>query len=240
MINQDSVDNAVNKLSNTMRIYGETRARSMSLIDVDLEESVNNIDRAFDAKLESFHSLYEIAQQNNIINCFNFADTSAIILIRNARHHDTHSLFRSWNAEMLLNRGLKRMPGAKFLMVGYLPVFSDSTIAEYYIKLIDFYQRLDTDTGRIRNVDNTKKLFDQKLSFAKILNHAKNKRFPSQQIYLNLVPIFMSAVSRLFTALESNGYRAQGYDSGVFFEHFLNGPFINLEIPIYKTVTAPY
>lgn len=51
---------AVDKLSNTMRMYGEAKFKFEQLILVDKEEAINNLDRAFEAKLEAFHSLYDV------------------------------------------------------------------------------------------------------------------------------------------------------------------------------------
>lgn len=77
---------SLDKLCNTIRIYNEERIKSKSLFFVDKEEAINNLDRAFDAKLEAFHSLYDVTKTE--IKYFDYADTSLIILIRNAIHQE--------------------------------------------------------------------------------------------------------------------------------------------------------
>lgn len=236
-MNQEIAINAVDKLSNTMRIYGETRIHSIKLFDIDVEEAVNNIDRGFDSMLESFHGVYEFVQQNKLLNCFNYGDTSAIILLRNARHHVTDSLFKSWNAEMIRDGRLRKMEGASFLLAGYIPISEDSMIAEYYLKISDFFERLNHKS--VKNREEEKILFENELSFIDILNKADAERYPLDQVYINVIPIFMSAVSRLFSTLKDNCINFKGYDSEVFVEHFTIGPLNDLTQPMYKSINAP-
>ena len=100
-----------------MRIYGETKLDFERLKNIDVEEAINNLDRAFEAKLEAFHSLYDVT--NNDFAYFDCPETSTLIMLRNAIHHRNHLLFKSWNHEMILNDGIKKNLGAEFLMVSH-------------------------------------------------------------------------------------------------------------------------
>lgn len=71
---------AVDKLSNTMRMYGEARFNFERIKLIDKEEAINNLDRAFESKLEAFHSLYDVTKSD--FNYFEHADTALLILIR--------------------------------------------------------------------------------------------------------------------------------------------------------------
>ena len=88
-------ERAIGKLANSMRIYAEANARFNELKRVDLEEAIDNLDRAFEAKLEAFHSVYDV--DRSAFNYFEHADTALILLLRNAIHHRDHELFSSWN-----------------------------------------------------------------------------------------------------------------------------------------------
>ena len=55
---------AVDKLSNSMRIYGEASFNFFNLIKIDKEEAINNLDRAFESKLEAFHTLYDVTKKD--------------------------------------------------------------------------------------------------------------------------------------------------------------------------------
>lgn len=103
---------SIEKLSNAMRIYAENSENFHRLRLVDEEEAINNLDRAFEAKLEAFHSLYDVSKK--YVSYFDYADTNLLIVLRNAIHYRNHLLFRSWNSEMHLNGGMKKMSGALF------------------------------------------------------------------------------------------------------------------------------
>ena len=67
-------EQAINKLANAMRIYAEANARFDELKKVDLQEAIDNLDRTFEAKLEAFHSLYDVDKV--AFDYFEYADTA--------------------------------------------------------------------------------------------------------------------------------------------------------------------
>ena len=218
---------AIDRLSNSMRIYVETKINFEKLKNIDLEEAINNLDRAFEAKLEAFHSLYDITKSD--FNYFDNADTAVLIMLRNSIHHRNHLLFKSWNHEMLLNNGLKQNLGAEFLMASHT-ILNEEARMKYYYKLDDFYARIDPSLNspyleNRMSENNRGKLIDQlkfELNFNMVSEYASNNRYPSSQIYINVIPIFISAVCKVFKALKSNGVVFKGYDSKVYEEPFTN------------------
>lgn len=230
---------AVDKLSNTMRMYSETRFNFERLKLVDKEEAINNLDRAFEAKLEAFHSLYDVTKSD--FNYFEHADTALLILIRNAIHHRDHDLFISWNKEMLLNGGLERNNGAEFLLTSNR-VCDKPPVMQYYYKLEDVFFRLDKSLGspflenrmRTQQKEDLLKMLDEQLKFKDIVDYAKSERYPIKQIYLNLIPIFTSAVVKVFTELKSKGLRFEGYDAKVYEEPFTNELSVDYSVIDYK------
>lgn len=225
---------AIDKLANTMRIYVETKIDFERLKNIDLEEAINNLDRAFEAKLEAFHSLYDVTK--NDFNYFDHADTATLIMLRNAIHHRDHLLFRSWNYEMLLNNGLKKNLGAEFLMASHDVVDATHTM-RYYYKLDDFYARIDSSMNSPylenkmgeRNKDNLLLQLKSELNFDMVSNYAKNESYPTSQIYINIIPIFISAVAKIFKALKSKGIEFKGFDSKVYEKLFTNELKVNME-----------
>jgi hypothetical protein len=51
MTENHAIEGAISILANTMRLYVETHVRFAGLLNVDREEAINNLDRAFEAKL---------------------------------------------------------------------------------------------------------------------------------------------------------------------------------------------
>lgn len=220
-----------------MRLYAEASMRFKSLFLVDQEEAINNLDRAFEAKLESFHSVYDITKNEGYVDYFNHADTAMVIVLRNAIHHRNHLLFRSWNFEMHLNKGMEKMSGATFLLVNY-ELIGDGQKSQYYYKLEDFYKRLD-DPRMSKHREKLLNLFNSELQFNEITAKAKVERYPISQVYINVIPVFISAMSRLFSRLREEDIELRGFDSEVYSEHFSSNELVNLDQPKYKALALP-
>ncbi|AZN38233.1 hypothetical protein EJO50_16975 [Iodobacter ciconiae] len=230
---------SVDKLSNTMRMYGETNFHFERLKLIDIEEATNNLDRAFEAKLEAFHSLYDLTKPD--FNYFDHADTALLILIRNAIHHRDHDLFISWNKEMLINGGLEKKNGAEFLLVSNR-VCNRPPVMEYYYKLEDILYRID-ESRRSPFIENRMKPNQRKallekltvqLKFNDMINYSKYKKYPENQIYINLIPIFTSAVVKVFTELKSKGLEFTGDDAKAYEEAFTNELNVDYSVIDYK------
>lgn len=232
---------AIKKLANSMRIYVETHLDFHRLKNIDQEEAVDNLDRAFEAKLEAFHSLYDVSKSD--IDFFAHGDTAALILMRNAIHHRDHLLFRSWNRDMALDDGYKQYLGAEFLLAGY-DVLGSPARMRYFYKLEDFYLRVDESLSspyleKRMGVPNRKKLIgqlDSDLHFKDIKQRAKADRYPDGQVYINVMPIFISAVCRVFKALKVKGIEFVGFDAKAYEEPFTN----ELQVDFSRVVYEPF
>lgn len=225
---------AIDKLANTMRLYVETKLNFERLKNIDIEEAVNNLDRAFEAKLEAFHSLYDVT--NDDFEYFDCPETATLIMLRNAIHHRNHLLFKSWNYEILLNGGLEKNHGAEFLLASH-DVMSDIPKMKYYYKLYDFYARIDSNIGSPYLEDkmgekNKKKLLSKlkfELNFDIVTDHAKSAGYPMSQVYINVIPIFASAVSKVFKSFKENGIVFKGFDSNAYEDVFINEIEVNMK-----------
>lgn len=236
------IEHAVGRLSNTLRIFGEENIRFRSLVEVDQEEAINNYDRGFELILESFHTLYDVSK--NYFNFFEFADTALLILLRNAIHHRNHNLFKSWNAEMALNGGYQKFYGASFLLCSYKPIDDDAHVMQYYYKLEDILERLDSmrnspylDTylnqkNRIKQL----KLLNEQLSFSKIIEYSQKERYPLGQVYINILPILNGALKRVFERLLLIGIKSTGFDYAIYLKHFTTEGFFNFDEILFKKV----
>ncbi|TQF70458.1 hypothetical protein [Pseudoalteromonas luteoviolacea] len=231
------IKQAIDKLSNSMRLYSEVCTTFDRLKSVDAEEAIDNLDRAFEAKLEAFHSLYDVSKSE--FDYFNNADTALLILLRNAIHHRDHTLFHSWNYEMFHNSGLKRNSGAAFLMASHIVNGSEHT-AKYFYKVDDFFERIDESKkspyleNKMGNKNREKLLnqINEDLNFSSIMLEAVNERYPSNQVYINVVPIFISAMTKIFSCFKNKGVDFSRFDSHVYVEHFtkvMNIDFENIE-----------
>lgn len=236
------IEHAVGRLSNTLRIFGEEHLRFRRLAEVDKEEAINNYDRGFELILESFHTLYDVSKK--YFNFFEFADSALLILLRNAIHHRNHNLFKSWNAQMALNDGYQKFYGASFLLCSYKPIDDDAHIMQYYYKIEDILDRLDStrhspyldthlnQTNRIQQL----KLLDDQLSFSKIKEYGQKERYPLSQIYINILPILNGALKRIFEKLLQIGIQSTGFDDAVYLKNFTTEGFFDFNEVLFKNV----
>lgn len=234
-------EQALSKLANAMRIYGEAHMNFDRLKLIDAEEAIDNLDRAMEAKLEAFHSLYDVTKEQ--FDYFNHADTAILILLRNAIHHRNHLLFKTWNQEIGLNDGHKKYLGAEFLLASH-NVLTNGHKMKHLYKLEDFYLRVDSSLAskyiEVRmNPKNRKKLLNQlenDLSFGELKKYAKNERYPLKQVYINIIPIYISATVRVFKALKDNGIKFLGFDANAYKESFTNELEVDLSSFDFSTI----
>lgn len=234
-------EQALSKLANSMRIYGEAHYNFNRLKAIDAEEAIDNLDRAMDAKLEAFHSLYDVTK--DLFDYFEYADTAVLLLLRNAIHHRNHELFKTWNQEMGLNEGHKKYLGAEFLLASH-KIRTNGHMMKHLYKLEDFYLRVDPALGskyiedRMSNKNRVKLLhqLDNGLSFNELKKFAEGERYPLEQVYINIIPIFISAACKVFKALKERGVNFVGFDAKAYENAFLNELGVDLNSFEYSTI----
>lgn len=223
-----------------MRVNVETRLGFEQLRCIDQEAAINNVDRAFEAKLEKFHALYDVTKDLPGFDYFGHGDTSLLIVLRNAIHHRDHDLFVSWNALIGLNEGMTRHAGAAFLLASTTPD-SDRPTSRFYFRLQDFYDRLVMPKAKIKDPALLKAMWDAELKFAHVRSKGVAECYPAKQVYVDVIPAFMSAIGRVSRWLEVSGFQPRGYDGETYFEHFreleLNEElgFKELRLPAWPT-----
>ncbi|UGA56941.1 hypothetical protein [Vibrio sp. VB16] len=234
-------EQALSKLANAMRIYGEAHMNFNRLKLVDAEEAIDNLDRAMEAKLEAFHSLYDVTK--DLFDYFEHADTAVLIMLRNAVHHRNHLLFKTWNQEMGLNEGHKKYFGGEFLLASH-EILTSGYMMKHMYKLEDFYLRVDPSLGspdiedRMSDKNRGKLLsqFEKGLNFGELKKYAKSERYPLKQVYINIIPIYISAAVKVFKALNDKGVKFVGFDANAYKESFTNELEVDLSSFNYSTI----
>jgi hypothetical protein len=213
------IEGAISNLANTMRLYVEANLRFGELLKVDPEEAIDNVDRAFEMKLEAFHTLYDVSKK--IFPYFDHGDTTLLITIRNAIHHRNHPLFRSLNRRLHLEGGVERWLGASFLLSSHPTRHGGNLSMSHYVRLDDLDARIDASVAsphldKLTKGDNAIRrleIINDHLGLAKIRARATQDRYPNDQVYLNLMPIFVSSVCKVFQAMKAAGIGFNGFDA---------------------------
>lgn len=227
MGNVTIITNAIGRFANAMRLYGEAFIRYRGLAAIDREEAIHNLDRAFEQNLESFHTLYDVSQ--GVFDFHAHPDTSLLIAIRNALHHRDHPLFHSLLQTIWLDGEPERLLGAEYLMARHRTTGGNPPPMMHLIKLEDIYSRLDPRRESVHinpmgkgNALSRFIILENGLAFERVWAKAKKDRYPTKQVYLDLLPIFNSAVSRVFAALDTAGVPFQGFDANAYKSTFID------------------
>lgn len=222
-----SIASALGRFANAMRLYGEAFIRYRDLVAIDQEEAIHNLDRAFEHNLEGFHTLYDVSQ--GLCDFHGHPDSSLLISLRNALHHRDHPLFHSLLQTIWLDGKPERLHGAEYLIARHRTTGGNPPPMMHLIKLEDIYERLDprresvylNQMGRANTLPRFVAL-ENGLAFERVWGKAIKDRYPFKQVYLDILPIFNSAVSRVFTALDVAGVPFEGFDANTYKSTFID------------------
>jgi hypothetical protein len=92
------ISGSFEELAQSLRILLEMYYKASSLIDIDRPEAVGNIESALTHLLESFHSLYDAIEKQEIenkIDWYKNGPLAFILAVRNARHHNWANRIRT-------------------------------------------------------------------------------------------------------------------------------------------------
>lgn len=231
---KEIIQRSVSRLANTMRIYAEGHLRYKGLVAIDREEAIENLDRAWEAILEAFHTLYDVSKDE--FDYFAAPDTSLLIALRNALHHRDHSLFSSLLPELWLCESSELREGAAYLLASHNYLRGLKSSMHHFIKLEDIYSRLDPSKkspelariGRARELQQRFNLIAQGLRLGIVLAEAKIERYPGHQVYIDIIPILISGVRRTFRNLKELGIEFKGYDAKTYEKYFVEDLDIDL------------
>lgn len=239
-----AVEAAIGKLATAMRLHVEAYLRFGDLFAVDPEEAINNLDHAFEAKLEAFHTLYDVS--GSLFPYQAHADTAFLIALRNAIHHRDHPLFRTLQARVHLDDGLERWRGAAFL-IGRHPARRGTPVAlSHLLRLDDIDARLDPalksphgDVFKPKKAAERFDLINTGLSLPDLRREAAREGYPAGQVYLDVMPVFVSGVGRVFTALKAAGVAFTGFDAETYEDQFTSRIDIDLGRLEFETRRVP-
>lgn len=219
-----------------MRIYVEAYIRFGDLFKIDPEEAIDNLDRAFEMKLEAFHTLYDVS--NKLFPYFKHGDTALLITVRNAIHHRDHPLFRSLKRRLHLDEGgVERWLGASFLLASRSTLHGAPVRMSHHVRMDDIDARidpslsspyLDTFVSGTKAADRLK-VIEHQLGFPEIRRFGSQHRYPNDQTYLDLMPIFISAVCKVFKVMKGAGIGFKGFDAETYSTPFTSELEIDLD-----------
>lgn len=100
------------------------------------------------------------------------------------------------------------------------------------------HQRLQH--ARIKDPDVLLQMWNAELSFSTITDKGKAERYPEQQIYVDVMPIFISAVARALGWMALSGIRSMGFDGETFARHFSGIEAPDMKAPDFSEVRITF
>ena len=189
------------------------------MFDVDVEEAVGNVDRAFELNLEKFHTFYDLTKRLPNFDYFGSAETSLVLVLRNAIHHRDHELFVSWNSAILLEGGLSAKAGAAYLVGSQVP-FANRASARFAYRLQDFYRRLEMPNARIQEAGRLREMWDNELRFKELRERGAREKYPADQVFVDVMPILISAMAMTARWVATTDFTDRGFDGKTYLKHF--------------------
>ena len=239
-----AVEAGIAKLATALRLSGEAYLRSYDLLKIDRDEAINNLELAFETKLEAFHSLYDVSK--SLFAYHDHPDTALVIGLRNAIHHRDHPLFRTLMARIFLDETVGRWRGAAFLIARHPSSLGDPVAMTHRLRLDDIDARLNPELASpYLDILNPKKagsrfaVIDEGLGLADLRRVAASEGYPKDQIYLDVMPVFISAICRVFVALKAQGVAFKGFDAETYGPHFTTQVAIDLRRLEYQSKRIP-
>jgi hypothetical protein len=111
---------------------------------------------------------------------------------------------------------------------------------EHHFRVDDFRQRLDpaiSTPRRKSEADRNSKqleLIERELSFGAIREQAQAERYPVKQVYVDIVPVSISAIVRVFTAMRQLGVNFNGFDANAYKAPFTDELKVDLSTVSFK------
>lgn len=209
-------------LAQTYRVLIEAYFSLNKLISVDRAEAIGTIETAINAKLNAFHSLYDLMAKElgSPVDWYQTPQLCTILAIRNARHHNKANRIRSlYN----YHRYEAEHPtkAAEYFYVDF-PAPPDEEGGDCFdVPLswsdLDLFLSMPRDESRLR--PEARSLVRAYLNADRFEANAIAEGVPKDKIFINFVPLSLNAGIALYSFVHPHVSPDSG-EARTFLEHF--------------------
>lgn len=203
-------------------MFAEATFNFHRLITVDRPEACGNLDTAFTAILNSFHSLYDSIQVQlgtNIVDWYATPELCTILALRNARHHNMANRVRS-----LFTYHGRHDDGPttarNYLLIDFEKQEEDARVIEYFISWADIQTLLNLPRNVFRLREASRVLIKKYLNTDAIEHERIKREFHGEHVFLNAVPLIVNAGISILPYIKSHINRKLSTESDAFANHF--------------------
>jgi len=159
-----------------------------------------------------------------------------LIALRNAIHHQNTPLFISLNRKLHIEGDLESKVGASFLLARHQTTHDGEILMSHFLRLEDLDFRLNPSLNSQYfdnflskpKAENRFKIINDQLHLETIRKRALLECYPADQVYLDLMPIFVAAVCKVFRAAKHAGLEFKEVDAQTYERPFVTELDIDL------------
>ncbi|GAB2786755.1 hypothetical protein GCM10027040_11030 [Halomonas shantousis] len=209
-------------LAQAFRILLESNWKFYELMPVDTAEAIGTIETAINAKLNAFHSLYDLMLQNGIttVNWYEVPELCTILAIRNARHHNKANRIRSLYNFHRYESDEPQVPETYFYVD--FPASEEEEGGDCFdVPLswhdLDLFLSLPKSESRLR--PEAASLIKEYLNSEAFEKEARQKKIPKEHIFFSFVPLTLNAGIALHKHISPH-VRTDSIEAQSFLRHF--------------------
>lgn len=234
---KNMISQTFDDLSHALRVLLEARLRANELFFVDYLEAVGNMEAAFSGVLDSFHSVYDAMQKEEIGNRIDWYATPElcfILALRNARHHNLANKIRTifrYHEDTQVDSTKSK----DYLIVNFPPGDEDATSFDLPISLGDIDQLLNLPPKVSRLRASAKPLIWEYLSLESINESIKRDKKTFDDVFVDVVSMIVNAGIVLRPSIEDK-LSPKSLESKHFDVHFKVVPPAKMNEPIVEGI----
>lgn len=195
------ITDAFEDLSHTLRVLLEADAQAHrgGLLQLDRAEAVGNIETAFTAVLNAFHSLYDALCKEghaSLVDWYQVPELATVLILRNARHHNHANKIRtmySYYAQEAEDIGRMEM----CILVDFPAEEDGADTFDVYLSWADLKILLSLPPQETRIRESVAQDIRSYLGADKYKDYAAHYNLNDKRVFFNVVPLLVNAAVKL-------------------------------------------
>jgi hypothetical protein len=223
MSHTKAIKHSFEELSQSLRVLleADNNANRGGLLFVDRAEAVGNIETGLTGVLNSFHSLYDaIGKQleKSPIDWYKSAPLALILIIRNARHHNTANRIRTLYAYHTQEaRSLEHME--QYILVDFTCSDEGADTFDLYVSWIDLKNLFSLPEKETRIRKETINIINEYLNTEKFIEYAECYELDESRVFFNIIPLFVNAAATIVPLIKDY-CDSESTEASFFVNHF--------------------
>jgi hypothetical protein len=190
------IDNAYDDLAHGLRVLLEAdfRANRDGLLFTDRAEAVGNIETAFGAALNAFHSLYDSIEKQlgaPLIDWYGTGELAVLLALRNARHHNHANKIRTLYT-FHAREAMRPDRMSQYILIDFPSPEEGADTFDLFLSWADFRSLLSMPSNQSRIRPSCRDVICSYLKTDKFASYAAHYGLSADKIFFNVVPLIVN------------------------------------------------